>query len=216
MKNGKISETVVALVTAFIFMSVSAIGTALIRVQAEESETSQITTVSDATTSSAVTTTTEIETTETSTTTTSTTAETTNQPTTTTTVPTTTTTTRVSKSPFTLSDEDRDLIERVVMSESGNQPYEGILGVAQCILDRAVRDGITPRTVVLSPNQFASPYKKGPVNDNVRKAVSAVFDDGQRLCEEPIYYFYAHKRTYSAFHESRHHVITIAEHKFFN
>lgn len=115
-----------------------------------------------------------------------------------------------------LTDEELDLVERVVDAESANQPYVGQMAVAQCILDRATRDGCSAADVVLSPNQFAAPSKR-EVTDSVKAAVYAVFHDGQRVSEEPLYFFYSTVGGFvSTGHEKRTHVVTIDDHKFFN
>lgn len=52
------------------------------------------------------------------------------------------------------SDAERDLIERVVMAEAGNQPYNGMMAVAQTVRDRAVLWGKTPTEVVTQQGQY--------------------------------------------------------------
>jgi hypothetical protein len=115
-----------------------------------------------------------------------------------------------------LTGEELDLVERVVDAEAANQPYVGQMAVAQCILDRATRDGCSVTDIVLSPNQFAPPSKRD-VTDSVKAAVRAVFHDGQRVSEEPIYFFYSTVGGFtSTMHESLTYVVTIDDHKFFN
>lgn len=115
-----------------------------------------------------------------------------------------------------LTDEELDLVERVVDAEAANQPYVGQMAVAQCIIDRATRDGCSVTDIVLSPNQFASPSTRD-VTDSVKKAVYAVFHDGLRVSEEPIYFFYSTVGGFvSTMHEGRTYVVTIDDHKFFN
>ena len=115
-----------------------------------------------------------------------------------------------------LSDEEFELVTRVVMAESGNQPFAGQVGVAQCIHDRMHRDNMSATEVVCAKNQFAEPYPY-EVTQSVRDAVLAVFRDGHFICEEPLYYFYSTVGGFtSAMHESKHYVMTIDDHKFFN
>lgn len=115
-----------------------------------------------------------------------------------------------------LDDAELDYVERVVMAESGNQPFDGQMAVAQCIYDRMQRDGETAIEVVTKPNQFASPYTK-TVSDSVKYAVYAVFHDGARVTDEPLYSFYSTVGGFvSSDHEAMNHVITIKDHKFFN
>ncbi len=89
-----------------------------------------------------------------------------------------------------LSDEDRDLIERVVAAEARSQSYEGMVGVAQVIRERAECWGFTAREVVTAKNQFAAPFR-GEVSDEIKAAVSAVFDDGARVFAENTTHFHA-------------------------
>ena len=117
---------------------------------------------------------------------------------------------------YELNQEELDLVQRVVMAESGNQPFDGQVAVAQCIFDRMLRDGESATQVVTKPNQFASPTSK-EVSNSVKYAVYAVFHDGLRITEEPVYYFYSTVGGFvSSNHEAMNHVVTIADHKFFN
>ncbi len=89
-----------------------------------------------------------------------------------------------------LSAADRDLIERVVAAEARSQCYEGMLGVAQVIRERAESWGMTAREVVTAKYQFATPFG-GEVPQEVKDAVSAVFDDGVRVFAEKTTHFHA-------------------------
>lgn len=118
---------------------------------------------------------------------------------------------------FSLSDEERYIVEQVVMSECGNEPYEGIVAVAQCIYNTAVNKSISPSAVVQVPGQYASMSSK-EANDNVKKAVSQVFDSEEFYVEEPIMFFYAPKYSAGTWHETSpnlEYVCTIGGHKFF-
>lgn len=115
------------------------------------------------------------------------------------------------------STEERDLVERVVMSEAGNQSLKGIMAVAQCVLNTAEYKGISAGEVVSVPGQYTEPYE-GVVNDKVIEAVRAVFDRGETVVDEPIMYFYAYKRKFSNWHENSpnlEYVCIIEDHKFF-
>lgn len=118
---------------------------------------------------------------------------------------------------FSLSGEERYIVEQVVMSECGNEPYEGIVAVAQCIYNTAVNKGMSPADVVQVPGQYAS-MSSNEANDNVKKAVSQVFDSEEFYVEEPIMFFYAPKYSAGTWHESSpnlEYVCTIGGHKFF-
>ena len=89
-----------------------------------------------------------------------------------------------------INDSERDIIERVVMSESMGEPYDGQVAVAQTILDRSVLWNKTPAEVVSQDSQYADMYS-GEVSQSVKDAVSDVFDYGYRAFEEPTTHFHA-------------------------
>ena len=74
------------------------------------------------------------------------------------------------------SEKERDYVERVVMQEAGNQPFEGIVAVAQCILNTSLDKNCTAYQTVSEKSQYAPPYTKGDPTEEVLKAVSYVFD----------------------------------------
>jgi spore germination cell wall hydrolase CwlJ-like protein len=111
-----------------------------------------------------------------------------------------------------ITPSERSEIEQAVMAESGSEPIEGQMAVAQCILTAAEQDSIRP-TEVLVKYQY-TPVRKDPTV-SVRDAVMAVFDRGEVITSEPIIFFYAPARVQSKWHESQQHVMTIANHKFF-
>lgn len=88
-----------------------------------------------------------------------------------------------------LTDTDRELIERVVMSEARGECFEGMKAVAQVILHR-LADKRWPDTVkeVLRSGQFARPWK-GEVSRRVKQAVHEVFDCGLLIFETEVYFF---------------------------
>lgn len=113
---------------------------------------------------------------------------------------------------FELSEYERWVVECIVMGEAGGEPWDGQRLVAQCILNACLRDGI-------QPSEVRSKYKYAGWNDSpseeVRSAVSAVFDDGNVVIDEPILWFYAPARCESKWHETQVHIITVGGHKFF-
>lgn len=135
---------------------------------------------------------------------------------TTTQAPTTTTTkadTEPAKGPhYPLTDYERDLVERVVMAEAGGEPYQGQMAVAQCILNASQLRRMLPAQVV----EVLKYTKARPEpTESVKRAVSAVFDDGATVFDREVIYFYAPALTRSTWHESQIHVATIGCHKFF-
>lgn len=111
-----------------------------------------------------------------------------------------------------LTEDERFLVESVVMAEAGSEPFEGQMLVAQCILNAAEKTGDAPSQIVID-YQYA-PGHQTP-STNVRDAVSAVFDDGQVVTDEPILFFYAPALVTSEWHESQDFVIELGGHRFF-
>ena len=113
---------------------------------------------------------------------------------------------------YNLTDAERDLVERVVMAESGGESYKGQMLVAQCILNACEIDGIRPAKVV---KKYVYAKARPEPSDSVKQAVSAVFDKGETVTDEPIVYFYAPALVNSEFHESQIFAIEEGGHKFF-
>ncbi|MCK9519301.1 MAG: hypothetical protein M0R74_09825 [Dehalococcoidia bacterium] len=113
---------------------------------------------------------------------------------------------------YNLTDAERNLVERVVMAESGGESYQGQMLVCQCILNACEIDDIRPAQVI---KQYAYAKSRPEPSENVKRAVTAVFDEGERVTGEPIVYFYAPALTTSEFHESQEFVLTEGGHKFF-
>ena len=114
--------------------------------------------------------------------------------------------------PYVLSDEERRIVECVVMGEIGGECYEAQMLVAQCLLNAVLKDGIPPSRVRID-YQYAG-WNYHPT-DSVKEAVSAVFDRGEKVVDEPILYFYAPKLCNSAWHESQVFVIELGNTRFF-
>ena len=113
---------------------------------------------------------------------------------------------------FYLSDYERQVVECMVMGESGAEPYEGQVLVAQCILNACIKEGIQPSRV-RTKYQYSG-WNKNP-SESVKKAVSEVFDDGYKITEEFILYFYAPKYSSGRWHETQKFIIQVGGHKFF-
>jgi N-acetylmuramoyl-L-alanine amidase len=113
---------------------------------------------------------------------------------------------------YNLTETERDLIERVVMAESGGESYKGQMLVCQCILNACEIDGIRPAKVI---KKYAYAKSRPEPSDSVKRAVSAVFDKGETVTDEAIVYFYAPKMVRSEFHESQRFVVEEGNHKFF-
>lgn len=113
---------------------------------------------------------------------------------------------------FYLTEEERRIVECVVMGEAGAESYEGQVLVAQCILNACLLEGWQPSQVRV--NYRYAGWHDEP-SQSVKDAVGAVFDHGFEIVSEPIVYFYAPKLCQSQWHESQTWVITEGGHKFF-
>lgn len=113
---------------------------------------------------------------------------------------------------YSLTEAERDLVERVVMAESGGESYKGQMLVAQCILNACEIDGIRPAEVI---RKYVYAKARPEPSDSVKRAVSAVFDKGEQVTDEPIVYFYAPALVKSEFHESQIFCLREGGHKFF-
>jgi hypothetical protein len=112
-----------------------------------------------------------------------------------------------------LSDEDRDFVERVVMGEAGGEDYVGKALVAQAIRDAMVTDGLTAREVWA--NFKYTPRIGREPNDDVKKAVSYIFNGGY-VVKHRVLYFYAPALVSSPWHETQEFVIEHGGHRFFD
>lgn len=113
---------------------------------------------------------------------------------------------------FNLTDYERWVVECMVMGESGGEPYEGQVLIAQCILNACLKDNIQPSEVKTAYKY--SGWKENPTK-SVKKAVSAVFDLGEKIVDEPILYFYAPLLCQSKWHETQIFVVEFGGHRFF-
>ena len=116
------------------------------------------------------------------------------------------------ESAFYLSDYERNIAECIVMGESKGETYGGQLLVAQSLFNACLKDG-------LQPSEVRVKYKYSGWDDapsqSVKDAVSAVFDDGYKIVDEPILYFYAPKYCKGGWHETQDFVIELGGHRFF-
>ena len=115
----------------------------------------------------------------------------------------------------TLTPEDRDILERLVMGEAGGEGYEGAALVAQAIRDTMVYRGFGSVNDVRIACKYSGSLKKTP-NQNVKDAVAYVFDQGGIVVKHPIFYFYAPGMVRSSFHESQKFIIEHGGHRFFS
>ena len=92
---------------------------------------------------------------------------------------------------FPLTDEERELVERVVAAEARGESIECQMAVAQTILDRAISRKQTITEVCTAKYQFASPYK-GEVSEKTQDAVFLVFDNGAKVFDKVTHFYASH------------------------
>lgn len=120
---------------------------------------------------------------------------------------------------FPLSDQDRQIVCYIVAGEAGNEPMEGKMLVAQCLLHAMVKDQISVSEVRkkylysgwCENLESNSPKAWAEVCD----AVSRVFDDGEFVSDKPILFFYAPKYAKGRWHETLSHDQELGGHRFF-
>ena len=76
---------------------------------------------------------------------------------------------------ITLSDAEREMIERVVAAEARGESFEGQAAVAEVIYNRCMNRGQSVEQVIWADKQFAYPYG-GEISQDTKEAVAAVFD----------------------------------------
>lgn len=113
---------------------------------------------------------------------------------------------------YRLTADERELICEVVMAESGIEPFDGKMAVSQCILNACEKTGKRPAEIV---EEYGYTDRRVEPNEDVKRAVSAVFDSGEVATDAEILYFYAPELCQSIWHESQTYVCTIGGHRFF-
>ena len=91
---------------------------------------------------------------------------------------------------YIITDDERELIEKVVAAEARGESIECMMAVAQVIRDRCITREKSVTEVLTAPNQFSAPYD-GKVADRIKDAVSFTFDEGHSTFEYPATHFYA-------------------------
>lgn len=128
-----------------------------------------------------------------------------------------------SQSFYPLTDYERWLVESIVTGESGIEPYWGKVGVASCILNACLLEDKRPEEIQTMygyagwkpieefESECMATYGNTKFADEVREAVSRVFNNGEVLSNEILWFCSG----YSEWHESQRYIFTIGEHRFF-
>lgn len=117
------------------------------------------------------------------------------------------------KKRYDLTDEERYELASVVTAEAAGECFAGKMAIAQCILQAAEDDGISPLEAL---TRYRYSVRRPEPSEESLMAVAAVFDFGWVATSEPIKYFYNPDRVESNFHESQIFVVTIGSHRFFS
>jgi spore germination cell wall hydrolase CwlJ-like protein len=114
-----------------------------------------------------------------------------------------------------LSDSDRDLVERLIMGESGGIDLTASCLVAQSIRDAMYYKGYSSIQQVRTEMAYSGSITKEP-NEYVKQAVKIIFDNGGYVVRHKVLYFYAPKLVSSSWHESRDFIIEYGGHRYFS
>lgn len=123
---------------------------------------------------------------------------------------------------MTLSSKDLYKLESIVAGEAGNQPYLGMMAVAQCVMNAMLKDGYSVSQVqsiykysgYYDINSYESRY---PSNAQmVKEAVADVFFHQKVVTDANILWFCNPAKVSSnVFHYSQNRIIDIVDHAFF-
>lgn len=126
-----------------------------------------------------------------------------------------------------MTEEEREWLEKLVEAEAGGEPYLGKLAVATVIANR-VESPSFPDSVmgVIKANngkrhQF-QPWDDGRIyevtpSEETKKAIKEVFDDGVRVLPEDVVYFAVVEVAFEDWMgKTREHIVNIGNHAFFS
>ena len=91
-----------------------------------------------------------------------------------------------------LTDEERDLVERIVAGEARGESLECQMACAQAIRDRCLGWDKPVTEICTAKWQFCEPYH-GEISDRTKDAVKFTCDYGIDTLEYPVTHFYAFK-----------------------
>ena len=115
----------------------------------------------------------------------------------------------------TLTDEDRDLLERLCMGEFGSGGFIGASLIAQAVKDAMCFDGFTSVAEVITECHYTGDTDIG-TNDECRQAVRYIFDENHDAVQHRILYMYNPSMVDSDFHESQNFILSYGGVRFFD
>ena len=115
----------------------------------------------------------------------------------------------------TLTDEDRDLLERLCYGEFGTGGFIGACLIAQCVKDAMCFDGIGSVADVIRDYHYDGSTEMG-TSEECRQAVRYIFDDNRDAVQHRLMYMYNPYMVQSDFHESNNFILSYAGVRFFD
>ena len=114
-----------------------------------------------------------------------------------------------------LSDSDRDQVERMLMGEAGGMGFDGMALVAQCIRDTYVNGSYGSMEELFSDNGYYGSTSYTP-SSTAKEVVNYIFDQGGSAVQHSIRVFYASDICSSAWHEAQDYVCSYGYVRFFD
>lgn len=115
----------------------------------------------------------------------------------------------------TLSDYDRDLLERLCMGEFGSGGFIGASLIAQAVKNAMCFDGYTSVESIIDSCHYTGSTEI-TANDACKQAVSYIFDQNHDAVQHRIMYMYNPNLVQSTFHESQNYILTYEDVRFFD
>ena len=116
---------------------------------------------------------------------------------------------------ITLTDEDRDLLERLCMGEFGSGGFIGASLIAQSVKDAMCFEGYGSVEEVIRECRYDGSTEIG-TNDDCRQAVRYIFDENHDAVQHRIMYMYNPYMVQSSFHESQNFILAYGGVRFFD
>ena len=115
----------------------------------------------------------------------------------------------------TLTEEDRDLLERLCYGEFGTGGFIGACLIAQCVKDAMCFDNIGSVEEVIRDYHYDGSVDMG-TSEECRQAVRYIFDDNRDAVQHRLMYMYNPYMVQSDFHESQNFILSYAGVRFFD
>lgn len=116
---------------------------------------------------------------------------------------------------ITLSDEDRDLLERLCYGEFGGGGFVGASLIAQSVKDAMCFDGFSSVAQVIREYRYTGSTSSGK-NEVCQQAVKYVFDENHDAVQHRLMYMYNPYMVSSSFHESQKFILSYGDVRFFD